>query len=59
MKHKTDMPFTRAFIQEVMRYRTLVPFGMPHCTTNDTSVDGYTVPKDTPVICKTNILEIM
>ncbi|XP_039261731.2 cytochrome P450 2B1-like [Styela clava] len=50
MKHREDMPYTCAFLQEILRHRTLVPLSMPHKTTNDTSFGGYEIPKDTPVL---------
>jgi len=30
MANKADMPYTSAFIQELYRYRTLAPLGIPH-----------------------------
>ncbi|XP_076820809.1 cytochrome P450 2J4-like [Clavelina lepadiformis] len=50
MAHKSDMPVTSAFIQEVMRYCTIVPNSLGHKTTNTTTVFGFTLPKGTPVM---------
>ncbi|XP_076825961.1 cytochrome P450 2U1-like [Clavelina lepadiformis] len=47
--HKFMMPYTNAFIQEVMRYRTLSPIGVSHKTTEDAELNGYFIPKDTVV----------
>ncbi|XP_042358620.1 cytochrome P450 1B1 isoform X2 [Plectropomus leopardus] len=43
------LPYVMAFIYEVMRYTTFVPLTIPHCTTVETSIMGYTIPKDTVV----------
>uniref|UniRef100_H2YB90 Cytochrome P450 2U1 n=1 Tax=Ciona savignyi TaxID=51511 RepID=H2YB90_CIOSA len=49
MSHKTDMPYMCAFIQEVFRFRTLVPLNVPHKTTEKVNIKGYTIPKGTAV----------
>ncbi|XP_047238128.1 cytochrome P450 1A1 isoform X2 [Girardinichthys multiradiatus] len=46
---KPNMPFTEAFIYEVFRHSSYVPFTIPHCTTRDTILNGYFIPKDTCV----------
>ncbi|KAM4745086.1 cytochrome P450 1D1 [Anableps anableps] len=46
---KPNMPFTEAFIYEVFRHSSYVPFTIPHCTTRDTILNGYLIPKDTCV----------
>ena len=43
------MPYTNAFIQEVYRFRTLAPLGIPHTANKDTEIDGYIIRKDTLV----------
>ena len=45
------MPYTSAFIQELLRFRTLVPLNVPHVTKQDTKIDGYLFPKKTIVRC--------
>lgn len=40
------LPYTEAFIQEVYRHSSFVPFTIPHCATKDTSLNGYYIPKD-------------
>ncbi|XP_028658183.1 cytochrome P450 1A1 [Erpetoichthys calabaricus] len=42
-----SMHFTEAFINEVFRHSSFVPFTVPHCTTADTFLNGYLIPKDT------------
>ncbi|KAL8196938.1 UNVERIFIED_CONTAM: hypothetical protein K2H54_002404 [Gekko kuhli] len=40
------LPYMEAFIQEVFRHSSFVPFTIPHCTTRDTVLNGYFIPKD-------------
>ncbi|XP_033016516.1 cytochrome P450 1A5-like [Lacerta agilis] len=40
------MPYTEAFILEVFRHSSFLPFTIPHCTTKDTVLNGYYIPKD-------------
>ena len=49
MSKKPEMPYTNAFIQELLRFRTLVPLNVPHVTNQDTKIDGYIFPKNTIV----------
>nr|XP_039258472.1 cytochrome P450 2J3-like [Styela clava] len=49
MKHRDELPFTCAFIQELMRHRTLVPLGVFHKTNEDAILHGYTIPKNTTI----------
>ncbi|XP_037834489.1 cytochrome P450 1A1 isoform X2 [Kryptolebias marmoratus] len=46
---KPKMPLTEAFIHEVFRHSSYVPFTIPHCTTRDAILNGYFIPKDTCV----------
>uniref|UniRef100_A0A673C3L6 Cytochrome P450 1A n=1 Tax=Sphaeramia orbicularis TaxID=375764 RepID=A0A673C3L6_9TELE len=46
---KPEMPFTEAFIYEVFRHASYVPFTIPHCTTRNITLNGYLIPKDTCV----------
>jgi len=50
MKHKSDMPYTCAFIEELYRFRTLVPLDAPHKTTEDATLCGYSIPKEVQVV---------
>lgn len=43
------LPYFMAFIYEVMRLTSFVPLTIPHATTTDTSINGYSVPKNTVV----------
>jgi len=42
---KTKMPYTSAFIQELFRFRTLAPLGIPRKANFDTEINGYVIPK--------------
>ncbi|XP_054858742.1 cytochrome P450 1A5-like [Eublepharis macularius] len=43
------LPYTEAFIQETFRHSSFIPFTIPHCTTRDTTLNGFYIPKDTCV----------
>nr|XP_039250595.1 cytochrome P450 2F2-like isoform X3 [Styela clava] len=47
MKHQDQMPYTRAFIQEILRYQSPVPLGLPHKTTSEITVQGFKIPPNT------------
>ncbi|CAM4609513.1 unnamed protein product [Lepidochelys olivacea] len=40
------LPYTEAFILEMFRHSSFLPFTIPHCTTKDTVLNGYYIPKD-------------
>ncbi|XP_048812035.1 cytochrome P450 1A5 [Lagopus muta] len=40
------LPYTEAFILEVFRHTSFIPFTIPHSTTRDTVLNGYYIPKD-------------
>ncbi|XP_077173730.1 cytochrome P450 1A5-like [Paroedura picta] len=40
------LPYIEAFIHEVFRHASFLPFTIPHCTTRDTVLNGYYIPKD-------------
>uniref|UniRef100_H2ZLZ4 Uncharacterized protein n=1 Tax=Ciona savignyi TaxID=51511 RepID=H2ZLZ4_CIOSA len=47
--HRDKLPLFRAFIQEILRYKTTVILGIQHLTTKDVDIKGYRIPKDTKV----------
>ena len=49
MEKRTEMPFTSAFVEEVFRFRTLVPLGIVHAADEDVVLKNYVIPKGTPV----------
>ena len=42
-RHK--MPYMQAVIQESQRYASTLPLSVFHCTTRDTELMGYSIPK--------------
>ncbi|XP_074522846.1 cytochrome P450 1A1 [Halichoeres trimaculatus] len=49
LSDKPNLPFLEAFILELFRHSSFLPFTIPHCTSKDTSLNGYFIPKDTCV----------
>ncbi|XP_064595792.1 cytochrome P450 2D15-like [Liolophura sinensis] len=46
---RSKMPYTEATILEVLRYSSPAPLAIPHCTTEEVKVEGYTIPANTVV----------
>ncbi|XP_028912179.1 cytochrome P450 1A1 isoform X2 [Ornithorhynchus anatinus] len=46
---RKNLPYTEAFINEIFRHTTFLPFTIPHCTTADTILNGYFIPQKTCV----------
>ncbi|XP_036952314.1 cytochrome P450 1A1 [Acanthopagrus latus] len=49
LSDRLNLPFLEAFILEIFRHSSFLPFTIPHCSTKDTSLNGYFIPKDTCV----------
>ncbi|KAM9344631.1 cytochrome P450 1B1 [Symphorus nematophorus] len=49
IEDQLQLPYIMAFIYEVLRYTSFVPLTIPHSTTTDTSIMGYTIPKNTVI----------
>ncbi|XP_009328366.1 PREDICTED: cytochrome P450 1A5-like [Pygoscelis adeliae] len=46
LSDRGTLPYTEAFILEMFRHSSFLPFTIPHSTTRDTVLNGYYVPKD-------------
>lgn len=42
---RAQLIYTEAFILEMFRHSSFLPFTIPHCTTSDTVLNGYYIPK--------------
>ncbi|KAJ0001975.1 hypothetical protein NQD34_001771 [Periophthalmus magnuspinnatus] len=49
LSDRANLPYVESFILEVFRHSSFLPFTIPHCTTKNTSLNGYFIPKDTCV----------
>lgn len=49
LSDKANLPYLEAFILELFRHSSFLPFTIPHCTSKNTSLNGYFIPKDTCV----------
>ncbi|KAH9035787.1 cytochrome P450 [Lactarius pseudohatsudake] len=45
-----DLPYIRAMVKEVLRWRPLGPVGVPHCSAEDDWYNGMFIPKGTIVM---------
>ncbi|CAH1242886.1 CYP2U1 [Branchiostoma lanceolatum] len=48
--HRAQMPYTEAVLTEVARIATILPSGVVHATSRDTSFHGYHIPEGTTVL---------
>ncbi|EJT98912.1 cytochrome P450 [Dacryopinax primogenitus] len=46
-EHREQLPYIEALIKETMRWRPVVPGGVPHLATEDVEFQGFVVPKGT------------
>jgi len=44
------LPYNEAFLREVMRKQTIAPMAIIHRATEDTELNGYSIPKVSSVI---------
>ncbi|KAJ7224753.1 cytochrome P450 [Mycena rebaudengoi] len=44
------LPYVEAVYREVMRWKPVLPLGLPHATTEDDVYDGYFIPKGSTVL---------
>ncbi|XP_067272971.1 cytochrome P450 2AD6 [Pseudorasbora parva] len=57
MTDKANMPYTNAFIHEVLRKANIVPINMSRVARKDTTLGGYLIPKGTVMI--TNLTSVL
>ncbi|XP_033126621.1 cytochrome P450 2U1-like [Anneissia japonica] len=50
LSDKPKLVFCEAVVMETLRIRPAVPLGIPHAALEDTTYEGYTIPKGTPII---------
>ena len=50
MEDKKNLPYLEATITETLRLSSIGPLSVPHKTTVDTTLQGYSIPKDTTVL---------
>lgn len=50
MEHQESLPYLHATILEIMRYRTVLPLGLPHKASQDVELDGCLIPEGAQVI---------
>ena len=46
---KCRLPYTEATLMEIQRMANITALTFPHKTTKDTELEGYEIPKDTPI----------
>ncbi|NXS27764.1 CP1A5 protein, partial [Pomatostomus ruficeps] len=46
LSDRAALPYMEAFILEMFRHSSFVPFTIPHSTTKDTELNGFYIPKD-------------
>lgn len=50
IEDKPNMPLLQATVLEVLRISSVLPLALPHQTSAETTLGGYTIPKDTLVV---------
>ncbi|EPS26496.1 hypothetical protein PDE_01433 [Penicillium oxalicum 114-2] len=45
-----NLPYLRAFINEILRWQSPTPMGVPHATSEDDEYLGYQIPKGTTIL---------
>ena len=45
MRDRESMPYTEAALMECQRLGNIALFSVPRCTTEETRLNGYTIPK--------------
>ncbi|XP_029988026.1 cytochrome P450 2J2-like [Sphaeramia orbicularis] len=50
MEDRANLPYTDAVIHEIQRIGNIVPLNLPHSTTREVQLGGYTIPKGVTVV---------
>ncbi|KAH7911674.1 cytochrome P450 [Hygrophoropsis aurantiaca] len=50
---RPSLPYVEAILREILRWRPVVPLGIPHATSSDDVYNGYFIPKGSIVIINT------
>ena len=50
LSDKDKLPYVNAVVNETLRISSVIPLGVPHKTTADTTLAGYKIPKDTQIL---------
>uniref|UniRef100_A0A8D1LWV0 Cytochrome P450 1A n=1 Tax=Sus scrofa TaxID=9823 RepID=A0A8D1LWV0_PIG len=50
LSDRPQLPYMEAFILELFRHTSFVPFTIPHSTTRDTTLNGFYIPKERHVL---------
>ncbi|XP_041790866.1 cytochrome P450 2J6-like [Chelmon rostratus] len=50
MDDRANLPYTEAVIHEIQRMANIVPLSLPHATSRDIQLGGYTIPKGVIII---------
>ena len=58
MEDRTNLPLIHAAIMETLRVGNVAPLALPHFTLKDTTLSGYSVPKDTIVFADTESVHL-
>ncbi len=56
LEDRSNMPYSRAVIYEVLRYHSLSPFGVPRIAMKDTNILGVRIPEGAAIACNTMAL---
>lgn len=49
IEDRANLPYIEAIVLEVLRWHPVAPMALPHCTTEDDTIEGYYIPKGSMV----------
>ncbi|KAF8630988.1 hypothetical protein AX15_002696 [Amanita polypyramis BW_CC] len=50
LRDRASLPYVEALLRETLRWRLILPLGLPHSTVNDDVYNGFYIPKGTIVV---------